>query len=207
MDAPLALELVASAAARLSPWAKTLLDVGCGAGNYTLKLLEKLPDLQVTLLDLSRPMLERALARVTPATRGTVEALQGDIREVEIGAGKFDVIVAAAVLHHLREESEWRAVFAKLHRALRPGGSLWISDLVEHQPGALQAYFWARYGEYLEGLKDRAYRDHVLAYVTREDSPRPVLFQLDLLRDLGFAGAEILHKNGCFAVFAAFKAP
>jgi tRNA (cmo5U34)-methyltransferase len=27
--------------------------VGCGAGNYTLKLLESLPNLDVTLIDLS----------------------------------------------------------------------------------------------------------------------------------------------------------
>ena len=56
--------------------------------------------------------------------------MQGDIRELELGAPQFDIILAAMVLHHLRGEDEWRAVFEKLFRALKPGGSLWIADHV-----------------------------------------------------------------------------
>ena len=43
VDAPLAMALVARAAAATTPHARHVLDVGCGAGNYTLKLLETLP--------------------------------------------------------------------------------------------------------------------------------------------------------------------
>src|SRR5208337_2328306 len=68
VDAPLALALVAQAAAVSTPHASRVLDVGCGAGNYTLKLLEQLPNLDVTLIDLSRPMLDRATARVRQST-------------------------------------------------------------------------------------------------------------------------------------------
>src|SRR5215208_7768507 len=77
IDAPLVLDLVTEAAAATTPHARAVLDVGCGAGNYTLKLLQRLPDLDATLLDLSRPMLDRAVQRVTAATTGTVTALQG----------------------------------------------------------------------------------------------------------------------------------
>ena len=62
-----------------------------------------------------------------------------------------------------------------------------------------------RYGEYLTRLKDEAYRDHVFAYVEKEDTPRPLLFQLDLLRQVGFSQVEVLHKNVCFAAFGAVK--
>ena len=60
VDAPLAMALVAEAAAATTPHARHVLDVGCGAGNYTLKLLESLPNLHSTLIDLSQPMLDRA---------------------------------------------------------------------------------------------------------------------------------------------------
>ncbi len=60
VDAPLAMALVAQAAAVATPQARHVLDVGCGAGNYTLKLLERLPNLDATLIDLSQPMLDRA---------------------------------------------------------------------------------------------------------------------------------------------------
>ncbi len=140
------------------------------------------------------------------ATTGTVITIQGDVREVEIGAGRFDSVVAAEVLHHLRTDAEWRSVFAALHRALRPGGSVWVFDLVESSIPAVQKLMWARYGEYLSGMKGDAYRDHVFAYVEQEDTPRPLTFQLDLLREVGFAQVEVLHKNGCFAAFGGVKA-
>ena len=42
-------------------------------------------------------------------------------------------------------------------------------------------------------------------YIDREDSPRPVTHQLDLLRSVGFANVDLLHKNSCFAAFGAVK--
>src|SRR5215218_4228493 len=138
VDAPLALALVAEAAAATTPHARHVLDVGCGAGNYTLKLLEQLPNLDVTLIDLSQPMLDRATERVGRATTGSVRAVQGDIRAVALPDEEFDIVLAAAVLHHLRTDAEWRAVLAAFHRALRPGGSLWIFDLIESSVPAVQ---------------------------------------------------------------------
>ncbi|TMQ34274.1 MAG: class I SAM-dependent methyltransferase [Planctomycetota bacterium] len=205
MDAPLVLDLIAGTVAALHPQAQVMLDVGCGAGNYSLKVLQRLPDLDVTLIDLSRPMLERARERVSQATRGSVAAIQGDIRAIQLTNGKFDIILAAAVLHHLRADQEWESVFAKLHAALRPGGSLWIADLIQHDEPAIQALMWQRYGDYLMQLKDEAYRDHVFAYVEREDTPRSLLFQIDLLRNVGFRHIEVLHKHCCFAAFGAIK--
>src|SRR5262249_28087914 len=122
VDAPLALALVAEAAAVTTPHARHILDVGCGAGNYTLKLLEFLPNLDATLMDLSQPMLDRARERISRATAGRIQTIQADIREVELPDGEFDIVLAAAVLHHLRTDREWREVFAAFHRALRAGG-------------------------------------------------------------------------------------
>ena len=205
VDAPLALELITSAAAVTNPEATHFLDVGCGAGNYSLKLLEKVPKRDVPLISLRRPMLMRAKEKKFEVTNGRIHTHQSDIRELELGENQFDIIMAAAVLHHLREEAEWTAVFQKFFRALKPGGSLWISDLVTHTYEAIEQMMVERYGRYLTELKDEAYRDHVFAYIAAEDSPRPLLFQIDLLRETGFVQAEILHKNSVFAAFGAVK--
>jgi tRNA (cmo5U34)-methyltransferase len=205
IDAPLALELVAQIAATVTPKAKSVLDIGCGAGNYTLRLLQQVPGLDCTLNDLSQPMLDRARQRVSAATSGTVTTIQRDIREEELGENTFDIVMAAAVLHHLRTDDEWKAVFTKIYRSLRPGGSFWITDLITHTTPAVQDLMWRRYGEYLTGLKEETYRDHVFAYIEKEDTPRPLLFQIDLLREAGFQGVELLHKNSCFAAFGGMK--
>ena len=86
VDAPLAMALVSKAAAATTPSARHVLDVGCGAGNYTLKLLELLPNLDVTLIDLSRPMLERAAGRRGPPCLGRPPVLGGPISEHERAA-------------------------------------------------------------------------------------------------------------------------
>jgi len=205
VDAPLALDLIAAAALTSTPRAKSVLDIGCGAGNYTLKLLASSTHLDCTLNDLSLPMLERAKERVSAATTGSVTTVQGDVRELDLGSEKYDIVLAAAVLHHLRSDEEWFLVFDKIYRSLTIGGSFWISDLVVHTTPSVQDLMWQRYGEYLAGFKDEAYRDHVFNYIEREDTPRSLMFQLDLLRQVGFREVELLHKNSCFAAFGALK--
>jgi tRNA (cmo5U34)-methyltransferase len=205
IDAPLALELISEAAAATTPHARHILDVGCGAGNYTLKILERLANLDATLVDLSRPMLDRAVDRVGRATAGRVTAIQGDIRDIPLPTGGFDIVLAAAVLHHLRIDQEWHDVFTAFHRTLRPGGSLWVFDQIESAIPAVQKLMGRRYGEYLTRLKDEAYRDYVFAYVEKEDTPRPLVYQLELLKEVGFTQVDVLHKNVCFAAFGAVK--
>ncbi len=205
VDAPLGLALVAQAAAATTPHARHVLDVGCGAGNYTLKLLEHVANLDVTLIDLSRPMLDRASERISRATARRITTIQGDIREVKLPDAEFDIVLAASVLHHLRTDQEWRDVFGSLFRTIRLGGSLWVFDLVESSIPAVEQLMRQQYGEYLTRLKDESYRDHVFAYVEKEDTPRPLVFQLDLMRQVGFGQVEVLHKNVCFAAFGAVK--
>lgn len=205
IDAPLCLDLITEAAKFATPGATRLLDIGCGAGNFTLKMLSKLPNLHCTLLDLSQPMLQKAQERVQQQTVGKAGTIQGDIREINLPEQQYDIILAGAVLHHLREEEEWEFVFRKLFLALREGGSLWISDLVVHDNPQLNQLFWQRYADYLTSVGGAAYKEHVLNYIDKEDSPRSVSFQLNLMRQVGFKQTELLHKNGCFAAFGGLK--
>jgi len=226
VDSPLCMDLVASAAVAVTPHARDLLDIGCGAGNYTLKVLEKLTQAQpnrnpsatstplsalnCALIDLSLPMLTRAVERISAATRGTIRPLQGDMRDIPLAPNSFDIVVTSAALHHLRTDAEWLALFTKIHAALRPGGSFWIFDLIEHVHPAVEKLMRDRYGEYLANLKGggpagSAYRDHVFAYIAQEDTPKPLIYQLDLLRQVGFRDVDVLHKTAMGAAFGAVK--
>ncbi len=85
------------------------------------------------------------------------------------------------------------------------GGSIWITDLVSHESDAVHSLMWERYGEYLCSLGGADYRTKVFEYIDKEDSPKPVTYQLDLLRKVGFRHIDLLHKNSCFAAFGATK--
>lgn len=205
IDAKLLLELLTAAAAKVNANAKHLLDIGCGAGNFTLQFLRQRAVFEITLIDLSQPMLRRAEERIRAAAEVQVHPLQGDIREVPLPTNSYDVVLAASTLHHLRGDSEWQQVFTKIFQALRPGGSFWISDLVLHDHPAIQALMRERYAAYLEELGGTEYREKVFAYIEEEDTPRSVLYQVDLLREVGFREVEILHKNSWFAAFGGIK--
>lgn len=206
IDAPLAMELIALAAVAATSPINRVLDIGCGAGNNTIKLRQCLgEDFDVGLVDLSQAMLDRAAQRVSDVNGGTINAIADDFRRAELPQNGYNVVLAAAVLHHLRDESDWVQAFEKIYSLLAPGGSVWITDLVSHEIDAIHELMWTRYGEYLNSVDGPKYRDQVFEYIDREDSPRPVTYQLDLLRRVGFRHVELLHKNSCFAAFGAIK--
>ena len=149
--------------------------------------------------------LEKAKERVSTETKGSVETIQGDIREVVLKESSFDIILAGAVLHHLRDDKDWETTFKKLYDLLKPGGCLMISDLITQETDAVSAYTWERYGDYLESIDGKEYRKKVLDYVEKEDSPKSMTYQLELMKKIGFSKTEILHKNMCFGAFGGIK--
>lgn len=205
IDASLTMELCTEAAKCVNPTATNLLDIGCGAGNYTLKMLSKIPNLNCTLNDLSLPMLERAKERISPSTSGRVTVVQDDMRNLDLPDNHHDIILAAATLHHLRTDDDWEQMFSKFYKCLKPGGSIWISDLITHESRQVNELFHQNYGAYLETLGGEEYRQKVFDYIEYEDTPRSLNYQLALLTKVGFTTTDILHKNSYFAAFGAIK--
>lgn len=205
MDAPVVLTRVAKAAATHLHAGDSLLDLGCGAGNFTLRVLQETGPLHCHLVDLSHPMLDRASNRVRAAGAISVSARQSDLRDLEFQPETFDTIVAGAVLHHLRDDADWNHVFQKLYGWLKPGGRLYVSDLVWFDDTQVQDLMWQQYGEYLVALRDQEYRDTVFAYIEKEDSPRSLNYQLELMRQRGFSSVEVLHRNAVFAAYYGKK--
>jgi tRNA (cmo5U34)-methyltransferase len=205
IDAPIMLELISTLAVRIVPDASNLLDIGCGAGNNTIAVLRNKPGINCDLVDLSMPMLERATGRLKSENAGEVRTYHGDFRYIDLPSSHCDIIIAAAVLHHLRDDADWEKSFGKIYDLLKPGGALFVSDIVTHEHESIQAEMWSRYGAYLEQLGGRGYRDKVFEYIDIEDSPRSLTYQLELMKKVGFSKTDVLHKSSCFAAFVGIK--
>jgi tRNA (cmo5U34)-methyltransferase len=205
IDAVLVLELVAKACGRHLRPGGAVLDVGCGAGNFTLRVLREVGGLNCHLVDLSGAMLARAEQRVREGGAASVRTEQADLRELSFAPGTFDVILAGAVLHHLRDEEDWRSAFGRFHSWLKPGGRIYVADLAYFDLPDLQELMWQRYGEYLAGLGGADYREKVFAYIEKEDSARSLAFQVELLRACGFSGWDVLHRNSVFACYVGVR--
>jgi tRNA (cmo5U34)-methyltransferase len=107
-------------------------------------------------------MLTRAAERIGKVNAGRIRTFRGDLRTLDLLENHYDAILAAAVLHHLRDDEDWEQSFAKLFRLTAPGGGIWITDLIAHEIEAVQAMMWDRYGRYLvdkggEKYKKKAY--------------------------------------------------
>jgi tRNA (cmo5U34)-methyltransferase len=205
IDAPLILELVAQTCARHLPPQATVLDLGCGAGNFTLRVMQEVGPFHSHLADLSQPMLTRAEQRVRAAGAASVQTHQTDFRALTFAENSLDCILAGAVLHHLRDDDDWKTAFARFHRWLKPGGRLYVSDLAYFDVPDAQDLMWNRYGRFLETLGGPAYRDKVFAYIDHEDSPRSLPYQLDLLKTSGFTSYDVLHRISVFACYFGVK--
>lgn len=117
----------------------TFLDLGCGAGNYTLAVAEIIgPHGVVVGLDLWPPGIEALEERAAAAGRQNIQALIADISKlVPLGDESVDVCLMATVLHDLAEFGLAGGALQEAGRVLKPGGILAIVefDKVEGPPG------------------------------------------------------------------------
>jgi trans-aconitate 2-methyltransferase len=95
---------------------ETVLDAGCGSGRVTAMLIERLPEGRVIAVDGSASMIEEVRAVLRPQD----EAFVADLVEVAVEE-PVDVVFSSAVFHWVLDHD---ALFANLHRALKPGGRL-----------------------------------------------------------------------------------
>lgn len=113
MHARIALEIPLSAG--------RLLDVGCGPGRLTRLIAQARPAVAVTGLDLSADMVRQA--RRGPALPNLVFR-QGTPATLGV-TGEFDFAVSVLSFHHWEEPAD---ALAGIHRALKPGGRLWLYE-------------------------------------------------------------------------------
>ncbi len=205
IDSPLCMELIARSAALFNPNAERIMDLGCGGGNYAVKVTSILPEVDCTLIDLSANMLVVAEERVAANISGKVLAIQGDYRDIPFEVNSYDIITAGTTLHHLREDQEWESVFTKVYQALKHGGTFWINDIVLGETPEIDRMML---DGWLSMLWKQITPEEIDMYMERyesEDTPRTLNYQLNLMKRVGFSDTIILHKHFNFAAFGAKK--
>ena len=91
-----------------------VVDLGCGTGELTRHLADTLPNSDVTGLDFSPQMLEKAASYASE----NLCFVQGDQSEL---TGEWDLIFSNAALHWSENHTE---LIPKLYRRLKPGGQI-----------------------------------------------------------------------------------
>lgn len=107
----------------------TVLELGSGPGFLAAYLIDKLPAVQLTLLDFSTAMHDLARARLGPrAARASF--VERNFKEPgwSQGLGRFDAVITNQAVHELRHKRYAASLHAAVKDVLRPGGSYLVSD-------------------------------------------------------------------------------
>ena len=102
-----------------------VLDLGSGTGLLATSIAPFVR--RVTGIDRSPEMLDAARARARG--QSNVEFVEGDLAQLPLNDGAFDLALLTLVLHYLPEPA---AALREAARVLRPGGRLVIVDMREH---------------------------------------------------------------------------
>jgi SAM-dependent methyltransferase len=107
----------------------SILDIGGGSGIYSAIWLELNPTARSTQLDWGRV---NAIARELLIERGVADrftCVEGDFHTTDFGAAAYDVVVFSHIAHQEGPEDNV-ATFARIRDALKPGGTLVVSDYI-----------------------------------------------------------------------------
>jgi ubiquinone/menaquinone biosynthesis C-methylase UbiE len=101
-----------------------LLDVGAGPGTITADLAERVAPGRVTALEATEDAL--ALSRAELGRRGIgADFLVGDVHDLDLPDGSFDVVHAHQVLQHVADPVQ---ALREMRRVCRPGGVVAVRD-------------------------------------------------------------------------------
>jgi ubiquinone/menaquinone biosynthesis C-methylase UbiE len=117
--------------------AMTVLDAGCGTGNYAQALLDQVG--RIEAVDLSAGMLAVARAKLADAVaEGRVTLHLAAIDALPLDDGAVDGVMVNQVLHHLADDGAagWPAhhrLLREFARVLKPGGVCLLNSCAQHQ--------------------------------------------------------------------------
>jgi len=170
-----------------------ILDLGCGNGNITAKLLHSFPDAHYTLLDASQEMLNLCQQQFKDAN---VEYVTSYFKDFEFKSDSYNLIVAGFTLHHCDSE-EKKELFRKMYRSLKKGGIFSCADLMiskEDPDHPVLIETWKSFvnNNFPDGEKWKWIQEHYNEF----DKPDNYKDQIEWLKDVGFSNVKITTKEG-----------
>ncbi|TQQ81126.1 methyltransferase domain-containing protein [Halonotius terrestris] len=166
---------LAAALSRADGDVDRLLDLGGGTGRATIAV--DAPERMV--VDISRPMLQRARTRTTAGPGrpsdppGPLATLQGDAGRLPVGDDAVDAAIVVDAFHHMPAQP---AVVSEVQRVLRPGG---VFVVREFDPSHPLGWVLAR-GEHAIGMESTFHPPADLAEMLADEG-----FSVEVL-DSGF---------------------
>ena len=171
-----------------------VLDLGCGTGLELGYYFELVPTARVTGVDLAPGMLEE-LRKKFPDKSLTL--VLGSYFDVPLGEEAFDAAVSVESLHHFTQ-AEKTPLYARLWKALKPGGFFLLTDYF----AASEEEERARRAELLRLKREQNLPENVFYHY---DTPLTVAHETEALLQAGFSDVAVLKNWGHTYILKASK--
>lgn len=196
---PIQLDLLALA---LPDGRGRVLDLGGGTGALAAAIAERFPAAQVEIWDTDPDMLAIARERCAPFG-ARVSYVERSFTET---FPECDAIAACIALHHVKDLAVKAGIYRNIFTALRRGGLFVNADTAVCATPALRDHAFRLWAKTMEphGISEEQARAHFESWA-REDYYPPLITELRMLADAGFAEPECFWREAAAVVFGAMK--
>ncbi|MDE4078866.1 class I SAM-dependent methyltransferase [Methanosphaera sp. Vir-13MRS] len=180
-----------------------VLDLGCGTGNITEKVLKRFPDAKITCLDVSDKMID--IAKEKLSDYDNIEYVNGDFTIVDI-IDKYDAIISSLALHHIPSDEEKKEMYQHIYDALNVGGVFYNADVIKPN---------SEYNQILnEKMNDKYMEEHGVSNEQKtshkqdrenNDVPSTLVTHIKLLEEVGFEQIDVIWKYYANAVYGGTR--
>lgn len=208
-------EMLDAIALCIPPESKRILELGCGTGELSFKVLQQCPNAELVAVDYSPRMIEFIQEKLEHhGERNRVKVLQLDFGawandETEIG-DNFDAVISSLAIHHLSDEMKGK-LFQKSARSLNPNGRFWNADpLLPEFPELADIYDesrqrWAqKQGLDLDAVRSRIGKSQDQGY-SSHDQLATLDSHLQMLQSAGFSKTAVIWKYYNLGVFGGLR--
>ena len=117
----------------------TILELGCGTGKLTCKILNKFPKAKLEIIDISLEMLKATEKSIS--NNSNIKYIQSDFKDLDLHSNQYDFVLSSISIHHLIDK-EKENLIKKIFYWLKPKGILC-------------------FGDQFRGVRDEYYRKHI----------------------------------------------
>ncbi len=208
-------EMLDAIALCLPPNTQSILELGCGTGELTAKVLEQCPKAQLVAVDYSPRMIEFIGDKLSKE-RDRLKTIQLDFGawannepNTDIG-DNFDAVISSLAIHHLTDEMKGK-LYEKIASSLKPNGRFWNADPLLPEFSELSEIYqqsrerWAaKQGLDLETVRSKVGKSDTQGY-SSQDQLATIDTQLAMLESAGFSRTAIIWKYYNVAVFGGLR--
>jgi arsenite methyltransferase len=153
---------------------EVVVDLGCGRGQDVIRAAGRVGARgQAIGIDRTQAMIDKARASVPPFL-GNVRFLCCDLAALALDDACADVVISNCTINHAADKA---AVYAEIHRVLKPGGRFVVADVVaEHE-------------------LPESVRSDPAAWAACYGGAIPEADYLAAIGRAGFANIEVLHRS------------